>query len=100
MCIRDRASELQNLIDKINIYESSFNSIVQLNNEKERLINQDFSNMYIELSQYIAEFKDLAQKNFVSTLVFYSDSFLQSLDSLVEVSSTYFQSKSQGDRCV
>ncbi len=56
------ASELQNLIDKINIYESSFNSIVQLNNEKERLINQDFSNMYIELSQYIAEFKDLAQK--------------------------------------
>jgi methyl-accepting chemotaxis protein len=92
------ASELQNLIDKINIYESSFNSIVQLNNEKERLINQDFSNMYIELSQYIAEFKDLAQKNFVSTLVFYSDSFLQSLDSLVEVSSTYFQSKSQGDK--
>ncbi len=93
-----QASELQNLLDKINVYESNFNSIVQSNSEKERLINLDFSNMYIELSQSIINFKELAQKNFVSTLVFYSDSFLQSLDSLVEVSSTYFQSKSQGDK--
>ncbi|HOB16434.1 MAG TPA: methyl-accepting chemotaxis protein, partial [Defluviitoga sp.] len=89
---------LESLIDKINDYENNFNRIIQLNSEKERLISQDFKNIHDELSQSIINFKELAQKNFVSTLVFYSDSFLQSLNNLVEVSSTYFKSKSQGDK--
>ncbi|PNR87118.1 methyl-accepting chemotaxis protein, partial [Petrotoga sp. 9T1HF07.CasAA.8.2] len=89
---------VQNLITKIGEYESNFNQIVQLNEEKNRLVNQDFKDISNELRQIITDFKTLAQENNVSTLVFYADSSLNILDNIDNLSSMYFSSKSLGDK--
>ncbi|PNR91549.1 methyl-accepting chemotaxis protein [Petrotoga sp. HWHPT.55.6.3] len=89
---------VQNVITKINDYESNFNQIVQLNEEKNRLVNQDFKDISNELRQIITEFKTLAQENNVSTLVFYADSSINILDNIDNLSSMYFSSKSLGDK--
>ncbi|MGY4688042.1 methyl-accepting chemotaxis protein, partial [Petrotoga sp. DB-2] len=89
---------VQNIITKIGDYESGFNQIVQLNEEKNRLVNQDFKNISNELRQSITDFKTLAQENNVSTLVFYADSSLEIVDSIKELASVYFSSKSVGDK--
>ena len=89
---------VQNVITKINDYESNFNQIVQLNEEKNRLVNQDFKDISNELRQIITDFKTLAQENNVSTLVFYADSSINILDNIDNLSSMYFSSKSLGDK--
>ncbi|PNR97894.1 methyl-accepting chemotaxis protein, partial [Petrotoga mexicana DSM 14811] len=89
---------VQNIITKIGDYESGFNQIVQLNEEKNRLVNQDFKDISNELRQSITDFKTLAQENNVSTLVFYADSSLEIVDSIKELASVYFSSKSVGDK--
>ncbi|MGY4688082.1 methyl-accepting chemotaxis protein, partial [Petrotoga sp. DB-2] len=89
---------VQNIITKIGEYESNFNQIVQLNEEKNRLVNQDFKDISNELRQSITDFKTLAQENNVSTLVFYADSSLNILDNIDNLSSMYFSSKSLGDK--
>ncbi|POZ93487.1 hypothetical protein AA81_01420, partial [Petrotoga halophila DSM 16923] len=70
----------------------------QLNEEKNRLVNQDFKDISNELRQSITDFKTLAQENNVSTLVFYADSSLEIVDSIKELASVYFSSKSVGDK--
>ncbi|PNR98478.1 methyl-accepting chemotaxis protein [Petrotoga miotherma DSM 10691] len=89
---------VQNVITKVESYESGFNQIVQLNEEKNRLVNQDFKDISNELRQIITDFKTLAQENNVSTLVFYADSSLNILDNIDNLSSMYFSSKSLGDK--
>ncbi|POZ90815.1 hypothetical protein AD60_04400, partial [Petrotoga sp. SL27] len=89
---------VQNVITKIGEYESNFNQIVQLNEEKNRLVNQDFKDISNELRQIITEFKTLAQENNISTLVFYANSLLNKLDNIDNLSSMYFSSKSLGDK--
>jgi len=89
---------VQNTITKIGEYESNFNQIVQLNEEKNRLVTQDFEDISNELRQSIIDFKTLAQENNVSTLVFYADSSLNILDNIDNLSSMYFSSKSLGDK--
>ncbi|PNR95082.1 methyl-accepting chemotaxis protein [Petrotoga olearia] len=89
---------VQNIITKIGDYENSFNQIVQLNEGKNRLVNQDFKDISNELRQSITDFKTLAQENNISTLVFYADSSLEIVDSIKELASVYFSSKSVGDK--
>ncbi|MBL5982348.1 hypothetical protein NAAC61_10405, partial [Petrotoga sp. 8T1HF07.NaAc.6.1] len=89
---------VQNVIAKIDDYESSFNQIVQLNEEKNRLVRQDFKDISNELRQSITDFKTLAQENNVSTLVFYADSSLNILDNIDHLSSMYFSSKALGEK--
>ncbi|HBT50634.1 MAG TPA: methyl-accepting chemotaxis protein, partial [Petrotoga sp.] len=89
---------VQNIITKIEDYENNFNQIVQLNEEKNRLASQDFKDISNELRQLITDFKTLAQKNNVSTLVFYADSSMNILDNIDHLASMYFSSKSLGDK--
>ncbi len=89
---------VQNVITKVESYESGFNQIVQLNEEKNRLVNQDFKDISNELRQIITDFKTLAQENNVSILSFYSDNLLNTLDNIDNLSSKYFSSKSLGDK--
>ncbi|ABX31561.1 methyl-accepting chemotaxis sensory transducer [Petrotoga mobilis SJ95] len=91
-------THLQNVLVMIEEYENNFNQIVQLNEEKNRLVRQDFKDISNELRQSITDFKTLAQENNVSTLVFYADSSLNILDNIDHLSSMYFSSKSLGDK--
>ena len=92
------STSLLNLLTYINDYEKYFNQIVEINNEKEFLIHQEFINFSNALRQLISNFKTEAKENNVSTVVFYCDSALEALENIVSFSSTYFSSESTSDK--
>ncbi|PNR95928.1 methyl-accepting chemotaxis protein, partial [Petrotoga sp. 9PWA.NaAc.5.4] len=92
------STEIVNLRSYIVAYENLFNQIVDLNAEKENLIEQEFTKIADNLKQTISIFKENAQKNNVSTIVFYADSSLQIVDNIIYLSNMYFSSKSVGDK--
>ncbi|HPZ74792.1 MAG TPA: methyl-accepting chemotaxis protein, partial [Candidatus Pacearchaeota archaeon] len=92
------ATSLLNLQTYIDDYERCFNQIVELNNKKERLINQEYNNLSNNLKQKISDFKTKAKETNISTIVFYCDNSLETLESIVSLSSIYFSSESIGDK--
>ncbi|WP_233186611.1 methyl-accepting chemotaxis protein, partial [Petrotoga sp. 9PWA.NaAc.5.4] len=94
----NESTDIVNLKSYVETYESLFNQIVGFNSEKERLIDQDFTNISNDLKQVILDFKYLADKKFLSTLVFYSDRSIEILDNIMQLSFIYFSSLEASDK--
>ncbi|CEP78617.1 methyl-accepting chemotaxis protein [Defluviitoga tunisiensis] len=92
------STSLTNLHTYIENYEKYFNQIIELNNLKNTLINQDFINLSNNLKKIISDFKTKAKENNISTIVFYCDSALEILENINSFTTTYFVSESAGDK--
>ncbi|PNR95817.1 methyl-accepting chemotaxis protein, partial [Petrotoga sp. 9PWA.NaAc.5.4] len=90
--------EIVNLRSYIEAYENLFNQIVDLNAEKESLIENSFIVVYNNLIKLIPDFKIIAEESNASWLNFYFDNVSQLLNNIIELSSVYFSSKSVGDK--
>jgi methyl-accepting chemotaxis protein len=89
---------VQNLITKIGEYESNFNQIVQLNEEKEKIVTDEFDNISSKVINSVSEFKSYAQKSITSSLLSLSDNIQQILDETISFAYNYIQSKSNTDK--
>ncbi|MDN5346226.1 MAG: hypothetical protein PWQ73_739, partial [Petrotoga sp.] len=91
---------VQNVITKIGEYESNFNQIVQLNEEKERIATDEFNNISSQVINSVSEFKSYAQKSITSSLLLLSDNIQQILDETISFTHNYLQSKSNTDKVI
>ena len=87
-----------NLQEFIENYEILFQQIVDLNNKKEILVNEHFYIISNDLKDYFTEFKVKAEESGSSWLNFYCDNSTQLIDSIAELASIFFSSKSAGDK--
>ncbi|ABX31243.1 methyl-accepting chemotaxis sensory transducer [Petrotoga mobilis SJ95] len=89
---------LEELQSNLTNYESLFNKLVTLNQEKDALIDE-FLNLGSELENNMNGFIELSQKvGGSSSLPIYSQRILQYKNTIIDLSTQYFSSLSDGDK--